>query len=144
MSSLILTHSTVKVVDKNMSHSINFLAECQDIFILRGQEYGCEGSLVNHTSNRLYSKTDCENHCLKGNKDNCAGYFYLANQTTDGTDYYCYNYPRAPPVFLRTKQGGYYERSLCYQRECTSRSPWVKFRKYLENLSISEPSLGIL
>ena len=97
---------------------MNSLAECKDTFSLRGKEYGCEGSLVNHTHNQLFSREDCENYCLKENKDNCTGYFYLAYQTSDGTDYYCYNYQTAPVTMLLTKQGGYYERNLCYQSKC--------------------------
>ena len=96
----------------------NFFVECQDTFNLRGKEYGCEGILVNHTHNQLYSREDCENHCLKENKDNCIGYFYLAYQTSDGTDYYCYNYQTTPITMLLTKKGGYYERNLCYQGDC--------------------------
>ena len=94
-----------------------FLVECQDTFSLRGKEYGCEGSLVKQTHNQEYSRQDCENHCLKGNRDNCTGYFYLAHQTSGGTDYYCYNYQTAPLTILLTKQGNYYERNPCHQCE---------------------------
>ena len=128
----------------NHFDKMNSLAECKDTFSLRGKEYGCEGSLVSHTHNQLFSREDCENHCLKENKDNCTGYFYLAYQTSEGTDCYCYNYQTAPMTTLLTKQGGYYERNLCYQSKCDMcLVPEMEFVSISRNKLIVQKQLNV-